>query len=223
MAYTTHDSRLAESDRHYARWVGRGVPPKVVHALLPMLVGPIHTQRAAERFMAERGAVGNDMSPEGVAAERQLLAQAKALHQSALESGAFAGHGSVFTPPAGRYLPSERATNDELDRQHTQVGYPGSDRNAETLRLSAVEEAMQRKHRDGTVTVDPDSGDVYRTDPHTLSRVKIDHVDLPKRNRPSDLSRFQKGQHDSADLSNEDAEEAWGYPDGIDRPFFLDL
>lgn len=209
MAIVTRDSRLTEADRAFSHHVQRGAPPKVVEKLLPMLVGPERTQRAAEAFLAQKGYVGHDMSPEGVARERYLASEAQSLHHSAVANGLFAGTGDpVFKVPAGRYTPGEDATNAELDRQRPATGYPGSDRNADTLAVSGLEDQMRRKY-DSSATVDPQSGDVFVTDPHTLVRTKVDHVNLPsRRNKPNDVSRFQRGQSGDVNLSNEEFEQA---------------
>lgn len=112
------DQRQSEADRAFALWCQRGAPPAVVKELLPMLVGPLRTQQAAERWLTQHALVGHDTTPEAQALDRRLVQQARALHQSALNSGAFAGHGSVFRAEPGRYGDAtEAAYSKAMDEQ----------------------------------------------------------------------------------------------------------
>lgn len=228
MSITEIDSRQGEADRAFHYWAQKGVPPLVVRALLPMLVGTAQTQREASGWLAGNATVGNDLSPEGQAAEGQLLNKAEALYHSALHGGDFTGN-PPFKPPKGRYGDAtESQQNAALDRQTAPGGYPGADGNARRLRVGALEEQMRTKH--GSTANVTDSGDVYVTDPNTLRQHKVDHVTLPKSGsrvglRDTAPTRQSKG----LDLSNvahykdpDSAADADYWQQGGNTPFFID-
>jgi hypothetical protein len=226
MAIREIDSRTAEADRHFAHWTQRGVDPTVVSALLPMLVGPLAVQQKAERWMEQNAVLGHDISDEGQAQQRHVTYAAKQFTQAALERGDFARHGPVFDPE-DRYVPTEKALNDAMDDRLPNPGYPSSRENHHRLAKSEAYEAMSNKHPGRVFSIE-DDGKVYATDPHTLKRTHIDTVSLPQIGpKPLNAQDFSPvNRYESADLSNEyegyRADFAWGFPEGVDRPFFLD-
>ena len=218
-AVYTHDSRRAEADRAFATHVQRGAPPAVVAALLPALVGPSRAQRAAEAFLARHGYVGHDISPQGEAVDRVLLGQAKALQQSLLESGAFAGTGEpVYVVNPARYALSEKQASEAL----SEAGYTWHDasarHNANVIAASDAEPELVKKHG-GPVTIDIETGKVYQW---RNGKTQVDQIALPGDRHLSDVSHLQRGQYEDANLSNPEADDGtgdWGY--GPDRPFFV--
>lgn len=217
MTITTQDSRVSEADLEFRTWVQRGAPPRVVAELLAMLVGPVATNRAASRWLSTHAIVGNDLSDEGQAASKYLIHQARQVHNSALNSGMFAGAGQVFVPPPGRYAPSEAQTHAELDRQGLPGGYPGADENAARLRLSGHTEQMKRKHG-STASIDADTGDVYVTSPTTLRRHKVDHVNLSV-GTAGDVDLSTSSAKAAADAAND---AYWRNGEGGAVPFWVE-
>lgn len=170
MTIRTVDSRQAEADREFSYWCQKGVPPKVVTQLLPMLVGPLGTARAAERWLSQHGAIGQDMSPEGQAAYRRTVVQARQLHNSALNSGAFTGT-QVYRSTPGRYDPSDAEVDTELDRQAPTKTFGTG--NAKRLRLSDLEADAQRRHHNPRLVLHDDG---RLTDPlgNVVERIKVE-------------------------------------------------
>lgn len=225
MAVTT-DSRTAEADRAYDAWVRRGVPPKVVAALLPMLVGPTRTEQRAEWFLS-KATVGHDLSPEGRAQDRALLSAARALMRDALESDDFAGHGSVFKP-GSRYAASDEDIEARLDEAAPQADYPGAMANARRMAAAEATERMKAKHpRAQGLRVDEETGKVYSTDPTTMREQHIDTVAVPGDVKPS-LNAEDPEPRPGIDFSNvahyldptPNDGDYWG--SGVSRPFFAD-
>ena len=210
-----------EAERHIAHYTQQGVSSDVVRAVLPMLCGPSSTHARADAFLRS-ARTGIDYSPEGKLAQQQLVNRAKTLTRQAFSSGRLDA-ATAYKPLAA--LDEETALKAWGEQSGT-PHYPGMKHNAETLAVSGHEEAMKRKHRNHTATVDPKSGDVHVADPTSRTgRRKVDHVDLKAKPKPTPRGerRF------SADLSTgrfapaRDAElDENGWPTGADRPFFAD-
>ncbi len=214
--FTMIDPRQIDADREFSRWVQRGVPPKVVAALLPALVsGPIGTARAAEAFLS-RAAIGNDLSEAGQRAEAVLLAQAQSLHSSLVSTGGFRGtENGIFVTPKGRYNLTDEQVNSEMD--NTTHGDAAARRNARVLAAAEIQPSLDKDYGPGTVVAD--DGKVYRW--RNGAREHVDTLRFtPGQPNVSDLSPWQQGQHVDANLSNEDSDEASDYGEGVNKPFF---
>lgn len=179
MAVRELDSRAGEADRALTEWSRRNVPPDVIRAVLPLLVGPLRAQRVAERFLSQ-ATVGLDLTEEGAAERQRLLAQARALVQSAKEQGLFVGTKMYRPDPA----PTERDINRAFDRNQSAKGYPGADINRGRIARADAEAAMKAKH--GRTAEIDDNGDVTVKDERGR-RHKVNHVAIPKSAPRSEL------------------------------------
>lgn len=219
----TVDARTSEADRAYEAWLQRGVPAPVVRELLPLLVGPSATAARARRWLIQHATgVGLDLSPEGQAADRQLLQRAKVYYRTALNRGELAGTDPFHADPH-RYAVSERDAEAGLDRTASPhyAGRHNGRSYSMQLAISAAEEEMQRRHGPSAY-IDPDTGDVLVTDPQTLKLRKVDHVRIAEPSRPNIAGEDTPSREVS--LSNEAledhrAEAAW---DSVNEPFWQD-
>lgn len=225
MALQLQDPRTREADSHFARLTQSGVDPDVANALLPAFVSSNSgLADRAQRFADQRGRIGyNPTNPNHAT---PTVNAAKAFIRNEMERGSFAGE-QAFRP-GSRYVTSESASNDQLDRQSARSSYGDGDENSRRLALSDVEQKMQLKHRDHRVRVH-DDGRVTDAQGQTLETVQV-----PQRSKSSDVSRWQQGQSETGlstlerntiDFSNTvhyKSAAATEWPEGPDRPYFAD-